>query len=395
MIRTVTLIVLDVEGELLGTLDPFEVETPWWQQTSDVGPVVQERYGLTVDVLRLLDTEHPQAPGGRVTYLAQLRHPATKPRLKAVEPELVALINQDEPQRAPYARPGGPAASLAWAEAIVGPFTAVQERTWNLSAIWQLRTPEARYWLKQLPGWLPNEPAALAWFAEVLPELAPRVLAVGAEGRELLTDVPGADLYDADLSTCLLITEQAHRFQVAALEATGQLEVPDRRGTAMADWIRGALAGWVQPPAVVELLAGLDERMTAVAKCGVPDTLTHGDAGPGNARRDGERIVFLDWSEAVLAHPGFDILVLADHLADHLPDAGMLLRAWADHWRRQVPGCEPERALELLRPVALLRSAALYAEFVARIEPTEHRYHRLDVEHLLEAVAVHHRMQFR
>src|SRR4051812_38172806 len=103
MIRVVTLIVLDVEGELLGALEPFAVDTPWWQQTSDVGPVVQERYGLTVDVLRLLDTERPQPPGGRVTYLAQLRHPAPTPRLKAVSSELVSLIDRDEPRRAPNA----------------------------------------------------------------------------------------------------------------------------------------------------------------------------------------------------------------------------------------------------------------------------------------------------
>jgi hypothetical protein len=43
------------------------------------------------------------------------------------------------------------------------------------------------------------------------------------------------------------------------------------------------------------------------------------------------------------------------------------------------------RAAELLRPVACLRAAAAYADFVANIEPTERRYHAFDVPALLDA----------
>lgn len=44
-----------------------------------------------------------------------------------------------------------------------------------------------------------------------------------------------------------------------------------------------------------------------------------------------------------------------------------------------VPGSDPGTALELLRPVAALRNAAVYARFLAHIEPSEHRYHAADV----------------
>jgi hypothetical protein len=376
---------LDHHGELAGELGPFEVPQPWWQDASDVVAVIQERYAIPVDLLRLLTAERARPHGGAVTYLAQARAPIHR-TLAPVDPALVALIDRDEPQRAPYARPGGPLASLAWAAEVVGPVTAVQLRTWNLSTIWRLEAERGVYWLKQLPGWLRCEPAALRWFAEELPELAPPVVALGDEGRELLADVPGHDHYAAELSTRLLIAEQAHRFQVAALAATDRLladGIPDRRGPALTAWIRATLAGWVTQAGAMEAIDTLEQRMAAVADCGLPDTLGHGDAHPGNTRGDGERLVFLDWSECYLGHPAFDALGL---VADAPPtQAGVVLDAWARQWRQLVPGCDPARALTLLRPVAALRAAAVYAEFVANVEPTERRYHEGDVPEMLAA----------
>jgi hypothetical protein len=386
MSRTVTLVIMEPSGELLGALGPFEVAMPWWQEASDVVAVVQERYGMTVDLLRLLGSERARPHGGAVTYLAQARTPIHRV-LKPVDPALRTLIETDEPRRAPYARPGGPAASLAWAAEVVGPVTAVQLRTWNLSAIWRLEADSGVYWLKQLPGWLRSEPAILQWFADVLPELAPPVIALGGDGRELLADVPGQDHYEADLRIRLLIAEQAHRFQVKALTAVDGLlaaGVPDRRGVALSTWITASLEGWADRSPALPLIQSLGQWMAAVAECGVPDTLAHGDAHPGNTRGDGERMVFLDWSEAYLGHPAFDVLGLVDGLPP--AEARVVLDAWVTRWRLRVPGCDPARSLELLRPVDALRSAAVYAEFVASIEPAERRYHCFDVpERLAEA----------
>jgi hypothetical protein len=48
-------------------------------------------------------------------------------------------------------------------------------------------------------------------------------------------------------------------------------------------------------------------------------------------------------------------------------------------WREAVPGCAPERAYALSAPVVALRNAMAYADFLARIEPSEHPYHAGDV----------------
>jgi hypothetical protein len=50
-----------------------------------------------------------------------------------------------------------------------------------------------------------------------------------------------------------------------------------------------------------------------------------------------------------------------------------------------VPGSEPGRAAEVMRPMAALRAAETYAGFLAAIEPSEHPYHAADVPGRLAA----------
>ena len=56
----------------------------------------------------------------------------------------------------------------------------------------------------------------------------------------------------------------------------------------------------------------------------------------------------------------------------------------AQRWRADVPGSDPLRTVELLRPVAALRAAGVYANFLTDIEPAEHPYHADDVPFWLQ-----------
>ncbi|HYN95471.1 MAG TPA: phosphotransferase, partial [Pilimelia sp.] len=121
----------------------------------------------------------------------------------------------------------------------------------------------------------------------------------------------------------------------------------------------------------------------AVRDCGLPDTLVHGDLHPGNVRarppaagRPAGRVL-LDWGDSCIGHPAFDVLRLTEGLAP--ADAHEVIAAWAHRWAADLPGSDPVRAVALLRPVAALRAAAVYADFVANIEPTERPYHASDV----------------
>ncbi|MEV0805304.1 aminoglycoside phosphotransferase family protein [Micromonospora sp. NPDC050200] len=379
MTRTVTLVLVDPAGRLLGALPPYDVPTPWWQEVESV----VRGAPIEVTVLRLLAGERPAPPGGAVTYLAEAAGPVRVP-LVPVSVELAP-----HPLRAPWAEPGGPAASLAWARAALDrlgrPVAEVaQQRTWNLSAIWRLDGPRGTAWLKQVPAFFRHEAAVLRRLDGVVPGLVPTLLADDGDGRMLLDHVPGEDRYAADTAERQAIAADHHALQVRALPLADDLVaagVPDLRGAGLARWIRAALA----PHAAPALLDGLEARLEEVRRCGLPDTLVHGDLHPGNVRGDGQRRVIIDWGDSIVGHPAFDILRLTERVDPAA--ASSLLAAWSARWRASVPGCDPERAVELLRPVAALRLAAVYAAFLAGIEPSERVYHEADVPDWLAQAA--------
>ncbi|WP_349878839.1 phosphotransferase [Micromonospora sp. HUAS YX12] len=399
MSRTVTLVLLDSAGRPLGALPPFGVPEPWWQEVHSIVAAVRQRHGLEVAVLRLLDADRPAPPGGHVRYLAQA---ADTP---AVPLESVTVDLTPHPLRQQWAEAGGPARSIAWATGELSRLghrvTAVaQQRTWNLSAIWRLDTDQGPVWLKQLPPFAHHEPTVLTFPDDQgvgagvdLPGdpnsliNGPVVLASDGEGRMLLADVPGEDRYGAGEGERGAIAAGHHLVQLRACGVVGELVaagVPDLRGAGPAGWIRERLAGH-DVSAAAGLLDGLDHRLRQVVDCGLPDTLVHGDLHPGNVRGDGGRRTVIDWADSFVGHPAFDILRLTEDVdADA---AARLIDAWARRWRTDVPGSDPHRAVDLLRPVAPLRQAAVYAMFLAAIEPSEHPYHVHDVPAALARAA--------
>ena len=135
------------------------------------------------------------------------------------------------------------------------------------------------------------------------------------------------------------------------------------------------------------LLSGLERRMAEVEACGLPDTLVHGDAHPGNLRGDGAGLTLLDWGDCTVGHPLLDEPGFLGRIA--AADVEPCRLRWGAAWRRASPGCDPERASRLLAPVAAARQATVYQGFLDRIEPSEHPYHRRDpAERLAHAAAL-------
>ncbi|WP_436527673.1 phosphotransferase family protein [Actinoplanes sp. HUAS TT8] len=379
MSRTVTLVLVDPAGELLGALPPFPVDSPWWQ---DVTEVVAHA-GTDVTVLRLLHADRAAPPGGHVTYLAE-----TRKRPDGLTPLGADLV--PHALRAPWAEPGGPGATLAWASGALDRLgfpgvTAHQRRTWNLSAIWRMDGPAGPIaWLKQVPGFFDHEATVLGLVAGVAPDLVPYVMASGRAGRMLLAHVPGDDRYGAGPELCATVAEAFHPVQEHFAGHLDQLAaIPDKR-LDVDRFVNVAAPYLGDIPGLADLIDGLPTRLAAVAECGLPDTLIHGDLHPGNVRTHGSgRPVIIDWGDSAIGHPAFDLLRLTEGLDSPEP----LITDWARRWRRTVPGSDPERAVDLLRPVASLLSAATYAGFLSRIEQSEWPYHANDVPDCLTAAA--------
>jgi Ser/Thr protein kinase RdoA (MazF antagonist) len=380
----VTLVLCTPAGDVLGVLPTFEAVQPWWPESWDAVARARELYGVDVVILRRLDAgDGERHPGGHVTYLAEVEASGAVPLTPWTGADPVA----DHPLRAPWARPGGPAAALEWAEQALRqlnrPPVAPPEqiRSWNLSTIWRLTTAAGPVWLKVVPPFFAHEGDMLE---RLEPSVVPPLLAHDGP-RILLADVPGEDQYDAPLTQRLRMVRMLVRLQAQWLDRVDELvalRLPDWRNPVLAVQLSTTYertAAELDPAtrATVERLLGtLDARYADIASCGIPDTLVHGDFHPGNVRGDDDRLVLLDWGDCGVGHPLLDqpAFVAAAESAD-VPE---IAKEWSAAWRAVIPGSDPERAAELLQPVAAMRQALIYQTFLDQIEPDEHVYHQDD-----------------
>jgi hypothetical protein len=392
--RRVTLVLCLPDGTVLGSLPPLEVDFPWWQEAWPVVDAARTAHGIAVTVLRLLHGT-PTAigtGGGRVTYLAEVSEPPRAALAAWTGDDPLA----DHPLRMPWARPGGPAADLAWADSRLeergtprtGP--ARQNRTWNLSSLWRLPLAHGAVWLKVVPPFFAHEPRVL----ELLDTASvPRLLA-HEDGRMLLAEIPGDDRYAA---TGVALTRMVAL--LVSLQSRGSPAVDDLLALGAPDWRPPSLAA--RAATAVEDAAGelalderrrlerlvgdLTERFVAIASCGLPDTLVHGDFHPGNVRGPDEGLVLLDWGDSGAGHPLLDRSAFLGATPEG--ERGVVAAEWDRLWRAAVPGCEPERAARLLEPVGALRQVIVYRTFLDAIEPSERVYHAADPAHWLRRAA--------
>ncbi len=373
-------------------LPPVALELPWWPEANDLVTAVRERDGIEITVLRLLHTASDQISGGEVTYLAETDRPP-----------LVTLASwpgdplTDQPLRQTWAHPGGPAELLAWADGRLARAglgrtgRAQQMRTWNLSALWRIPTRGGRVWLKAVPDFFAHEGAVIDWIGA---PVAPRLIDFDA-GRALLVDIEGPTNHEVrDPESLWPMVELLTGLQHRALDRLPELlalGVPDRRLSTVVDRAAAVLERWgstLRPGerrSLETVVAGLPARVAAVANCGVPETLVHGDFHAGNVAGRPGGYVILDWGDSFIGHPLLDELAFVERLP---PAVQIAARGWfVDAWQLAVPGSQPARAIELLEPLVSFEAAAMYARFCAAIEPDERIYHASDVVRMLRRAA--------
>lgn len=302
----------------------------------------------------------------------------------------------DEPLRLPYARPGGPAGDLAWADAVLvergtpRSAPAEQVRTWNLSSLWRLPLADAAAWLKVVPPFFAHEGGMLALLD---PAVVPAL--IDAEGpRMLLDEIAPPDHYDTLGAPLLTMVRLLVALQVewtSRVDELLELGLPDWRPeplrTSAADVV-ARTASELEPPtlrALERLVEELPALADEVASCGVPTTLVHGDFHRGNVRGAPDRLVLLDWGDSGVGHPLLDQAAFLERLPE--AECPAVVREWSRLWRAAVPGSDPEGAGQLLEPVAALRQAVIYRKFLDAIEPDERVYHAADPAIWLERAA--------
>lgn len=233
----------------------------------------------------------------------------------------------DDPLRARWARPCGPAGDLAWADEQLMAAgrhrqrPAVQMKTWNLSSIWRLPTADGHVWLKAVPPFFAHEGAVIhALAAPTLPPL----IAFDHLGRTLLEDVQGVDQYEAPTERLPVMIDALVALQFGAVGRVAELlalGLPDWRAEpfalAAADVVERGSDGLAADEQHIldRLLAGLDDRFRALAECGIPDTFVHGDFHTGNVRWTDAGPVIFDWGDCGVGNPLLDLPAFDRNLA--------------------------------------------------------------------------------
>jgi len=360
-------------------LPPFPVATDWWPEAEPIVQRARERYGIDITVLRLLEADPALRSGGDVTYLAETDdRPATERWRGRLD---------DHPLRQSWARPGGPDRDLAWANSVLAEQglaatrPAEQVRTWNLSSLWRLPVRGGNAWLKVVPPFFEHEGAMLERLAG---GPVPRLL--GRDGaRILMPEIPGEDLYDAELSLLSPMVKLLVELQAAWIGRTDELValgLPDWRSETLTEAIADVIESTASEVSVDDrttlgrFVAGLPERFGALAAFGLPDTLVHGDFHPGNVRGNASELVLLDWGDCGIGHPLLDQSAFLARIPS--PAVEPIRALWEREWLERVPDSHPAEAGRLIGPVAAARQAVIYRKFLDNIEPSEHPYHQRD-----------------
>ncbi len=331
-------------------------------------------------------------PGAEVTYAVEVR--GELPRGMPLLPcNGVALGDDADTRRMPWARVGGVAADIAWADRELAVLAkqrtgaAEQVRSWNLSLLIRLPTEHGMVWLKHVPPFMRHEGAVLMRVRDAGADVPAVLAADPATGRVLLEDIPGEDMWDADGALTTRMVESfvalqrsmtSHRDAILTAGSpdwTGPTMLRDVSAMAARDDVRAGL-NQAEQAALDRLTRSLPARFNALHACGLGDTLVHGDFHPGNYRFDGHRLVLLDWGDSGIGHPLLDMTAFLQRVP---PDRLEPVRAtWIAAWKEAYPPADVSRAADLIRPIAALRQALVYRRFLDGIEGSEQVYHRED-----------------
>jgi aminoglycoside phosphotransferase (APT) family kinase protein len=383
---------LDTDGSPLGCLPAIDLALPWWPQTSDLLGALRERFGFEAFVVRLLTASTSRMePGAEVTYAVELL--GELPGRLPLSPCDVPLGDDADPFRMPWARVGGVAADITWADRQLAALgwrrtgAPEQVRSWNLSLLLRLPTDHGVVWLKHAPPFMRHEGALLRLVHDAGAHV-PAVIAGDHErGLAVLEDIPGEDVSDPDYELAARMVRSLVTLQHGMTSSLDAI-----RSTGSPDWTRAAFLRDVlgmaarldvrvdlepgEQAALDRLIADLPTRLDALYACGLMDTLVHGDFHPRNHRFDRDRLVLIDWGDSGVGHPLLDMTAFLERFP---PDRRYRVRvAWIATWKQACPAADVARAADLIQPIAALRQALIYRNFLDRIESSEQVYHRED-----------------
>jgi len=366
--KRVTLVVVNADGQIRGQTPERVVANPHWQDTDGI----QDAFAGAV-LLRLLDVDTSDHKDGVwLCYLAQF--PPTQIPDNLIECSLPESIFLEHDLRMPWARVNGPEMDLEWAQQFVElKGTCVQVRTWNLSSIWSIPSRSGNVWLKCVPPFFLHEARVLELMAD---QSVPTLLAHDGH-RMLLENMPGRDGYSCSNEERFAGIEQLVKLQTRSIhmkEEFVQAGVPCLTLPIIAEACCQLLIKRRAESETADFIASLPDRLKVLADSDIADVLVHGDFHSGNVRVGVTPPIIFDWGDSFVGHPFLDMAWLRSET---------VLQEWLALWQKHYPDEDVSMLWQQIRPLARLRTALVYQNFLDNIEPSEHIYHEADVVELI------------
>ena len=258
-----------------------------------------------------------------------------------------------------------------------------QVRSWERSAILRAQTTFGLYYFKALPAMFRHEAPLVKWLAHTYPEDFPKPLLVDGWRRWLLMPDYGSQTLDAVLD--IEIWETALQ-RLAVLQTSLSVRIndliglgcPDRRLYRLAEAIEPLLMNSAESLSNASTglsdaeLAQLRDRIPEfkqacrdLASYSIPASLEHGDFWAGQVVINGDKCVFIDWSDCSVSHPFFSLYFLndADMRLPDVPNVRERLRdAYLKLWSAYEPLPKLIEAYDLATKLAPLHHALIYQQ---------------------------------
>jgi hypothetical protein len=365
---------------------------------------VRERLGVEAALLLCLRAD-PDAPAQLHLLQACVTPGALPPDARWVPleqvPERVLAQDPGEAWRGAvaqgidWARPGWREAAVAWAQdqlqrrGLGGALRCEQLRAWEFSCLLSLRSAAGAWYLKCVPPTFAREVKLLPLLAAADPSRLPRVVAASEPARAvLMEECPGSPLFDLeDPHAWRSAVDQYARLQIRWAERTDELMAagcPDRPLDRLAEDVGRLLADdealmigeedglTAEEVRTLRAREGeLRRRCEALARFGVPASLEHGDLWEANIIVGPGGPVFLDWTDASIAHPFFSLYPLLAAGGAEEENDGDVRGAYLEPWRERLPGVPLEEAFEEAQVPAALHHAVNYHRFILPMTRTE------------------------
>lgn len=290
------------------------------------------------------------------------------------------------PLRPPWERTGWYGHAVAWAKReltqLQRPPTGQVEQVkhWNISSILRIETTQGDAWLKAVPQFFAHEGALIQLLAPGLPSQFPNVLAAEpSEGWLLMDSIPGEKLSvtanEAAMAEALRVLARLQQVWAARVRELFAVGCPDRRLRTLDGALEELLAradvrDGLSSDEVARLTAfasQVPDRREALADCGVPETLVHGDFHAGNVAVLDGGVLLYDWTDGCVAHPFVDLATFIRPGVD-LRTQAKLVEAYLDVWSNHIPRTKLETALTLAGPIACLHHALSLQRIVDGVE---------------------------